>query len=46
MPFDTMALASPRERFVFAIKWGASAIQIMGYTATGFGLTPWNLTYS
>ena len=43
MPFDAMAFASPRERFVFAIKWGASAIQIMGYTATGFGLTPWNL---
>lgn len=28
---------------VFAIKWGASAIQITGYTATGFGWTPWNL---
>lgn len=27
----------------FAIKWVASIIQIMGYTATGFGWTPWNL---
>ncbi|MEL6241313.1 MAG: DUF6552 family protein [Pseudomonadota bacterium] len=40
---DTLALASPRERLVFAVKWGASAVQIMGYTATGFGWTPWNL---
>lgn len=32
-----------RERLVFMVKWAASAIQIMGYTATGFGWTPWNL---
>ncbi|SOE17509.1 hypothetical protein SAMN05877838_2409 [Hoeflea halophila] len=31
------------ERIAFAIKWVASAIQILGYTATGFGFTPWNL---
>ncbi|QFT92001.1 hypothetical protein FIU86_04040 [Roseovarius sp. THAF9] len=43
MPFNTLALGLPRERFVFAVKWGASAVQIMGYTATGFGWTPWNL---
>ena len=43
MPSDTVALVSPRERVVFGVKWGASAIQIMGYTATGFGWTPWNL---
>ncbi|MEM9229255.1 MAG: DUF6552 family protein [Pseudomonadota bacterium] len=43
MPYDTLALVSPRERLVFAVKWGASAIQILGYTATGFGWTPWNL---
>jgi hypothetical protein len=40
---DTVALVSPRERLVFSVKWGASAVQIMGYTATGFGWTPWNL---
>ncbi|MBU2888747.1 ubiquinone biosynthesis methyltransferase UbiE [Celeribacter halophilus] len=28
---------------VFAVKWGASIIQILGYTATGFSWTPWNL---
>nr|WP_324755217.1 DUF6552 family protein [Roseovarius sp. Pro17] len=28
---------------VFVVKWCASIIQIMGYTATGFGWTPWNL---
>ncbi len=43
MQSDTLALVSPRERLVFAVKWGASAIQIMGYTATAFGWTPWNL---
>ncbi|WP_342071647.1 DUF6552 family protein [Yoonia algicola] len=36
--------AHPRfDRVVFVVKWGASIIQIMGYTATGFGWTPWNL---
>ncbi|MFY1706878.1 DUF6552 family protein [Tritonibacter scottomollicae] len=43
MPSDTLTFVSTRERLVFAVKWGASAIQIMGYTATGFGWTPWNL---
>nr|WP_138936287.1 DUF6552 family protein [Roseovarius arcticus] len=28
---------------VFVVKWSASIIQIMGYTAAGFGCTPWNL---
>ncbi|WP_417417435.1 DUF6552 family protein [Hoeflea sp.] len=31
------------ERIAFAVKWAASIVQIMGYTATGFGWTPWNL---
>jgi len=31
------------ERIAFAVKWVASIIQILGYTATGFGWTPWNL---
>ena len=43
MPSDTLAFASPRERLVFAVKWGASVVQIMGYTATGFGWTPLSL---
>lgn len=30
-------------RLVFIVKWAASAVQIMGYAATGFGWTPWNL---
>ncbi|WP_368411540.1 DUF6552 family protein [Celeribacter halophilus] len=43
MPSDTN-IARPRfDRMVFAVKWGASIIQILGYTATGFGWTPWNL---
>ncbi len=43
MPSDIAIAAPPRDRLVFAVKWGASLIQIMGYTATGFGWTPWNL---
>lgn len=27
----------------FTIKWVASIIQILGYTATAFNLTPWNI---
>ncbi len=43
MQSDALVLESSRERLVFAVKWGASAVQIMGYTATGFGWAPWNL---
>ena len=32
-----------RANLAFAIKWSASVFQIVGYAATGFGLTPWNL---
>ena len=32
-----------RGQTVFIVKWVASIIQIMGYAATGFGWTPWNL---
>ena len=35
--------AARTERIAFIIKWVASVIQIMGYTATAFGWTPWNL---
>lgn len=43
MPSDVIVKRPQFNRIVFAIKWGASIIQIMGYTATGFGWTPWNL---
>lgn len=43
MPSD-LALATPTTgRIAFFVKWVASIIQIMGYTATAFGWTPWNL---
>lgn len=32
-----------RDETAFALKWGASAIQIMGYGATAFALSPWNI---
>lgn len=38
----TIAVVS-QDRVVFAVKWAASVIQILGYTATGLGWTPWNL---
>lgn len=43
MPSDVVVQRLPFDRIVFAVKWGASIIQIMGYTATGFGWAPWNL---
>lgn len=40
----TAVVANPSSnRIAFIIKWAASIIQIMGYAATGFGWTPWNL---
>lgn len=43
MPSDVAIPALGRARVAFATKWAASIIQIMGYTATGFGWTPWNI---
>ncbi|MGR3637721.1 MAG: DUF6552 family protein [Shimia sp.] len=43
MPSDIAIQRPQHDRIVFAVKWGVSIIQIMGYTATGFGWTPWNL---
>ena len=42
---DTVAEPAPRDtsQIAFTIKWVASIIQIMGYTATAFGWTPWNI---
>ena len=31
------------EKIAFAIKWMASLIQILGYSATAFGYTPLNI---
>lgn len=43
MPSDATLPARDFGRTAFVLKWAASVIQIMGYTATGFGWTPWNL---
>lgn len=42
---DAVAEPAPRDasQIAFTIKWVASIIQIMGYTATAFGWTPWNI---
>ena len=42
MPSDLIALRSST-RLAIWIKWAASVVQILGYAATGFGWTPWNL---
>lgn len=31
------------DKIAFVIKWVASVIQILGYSATSFGFTPWNI---
>lgn len=43
MPSDLAFAPSHRDRLVFVVKWAASMVQILGYAATGFGWTPWNL---
>ncbi len=43
MPSDIAVSTFDQARVVHAIKWIASIIQIMGYAATAFGMTPWNL---
>ena len=38
-----MSIALPRIDAAFIVKWAASFIQIGGYAATAFGMTPLNL---
>lgn len=45
MPFDHALAVPSREQTVFALKWTASVIQILGYTATAFDWPPWNLYF-
>lgn len=43
---DDSTLADPvikGARAAFSIKWAASVIQILGYTATALEMTPWNI---
>ncbi len=43
MPSDVVVAKSSPVNAAFILKWTASLIQIMGYAATAFGWTPWNL---
>lgn len=45
MPINTSVPATHSGRLTLVIKWMASTVQIMGYTATGFGLTPLNIYF-
>jgi len=42
-PVSLSRLPVTRDTVAFTIKWVASIIQILGYTATAFGYTPLNL---
>jgi hypothetical protein len=43
VPFELTLNGINRDNLVFAVKWVASLIQILGYAATAFDLTPWNV---
>jgi len=43
VPSDAVIAPAAPARTAFALKWAASIVQILGYAATGFGWTPWNL---
>ena len=39
----TLAQSQPPLSTAFFVKWLASIVQILGYTATAFGMTPLNI---
>jgi len=40
---DVAVSTISKAQVVFAVKWLSSLVQILGYAATSFGFTPWNL---
>jgi len=40
---NSITLPFNREKFTFILKWVASLIQIAGYAATAYGVTPLNI---
>jgi|TARA_R100000789_G_scaffold5778_2_gene9871 hypothetical protein len=45
VPSDLAPRRLSTAQIAFALKWVASAIQIVGYAATAFGWTPYNLYF-
>jgi hypothetical protein len=43
VPSEAVIGGPGKGQVAFVIKWLASVIQIFGYTATAFALTPWNI---
>jgi len=43
MQSDAITRPVDNGQIAFALKWLASVIQILGYSATAFGLAPWNI---
>ncbi|MCY4333525.1 MAG: ubiquinone biosynthesis methyltransferase UbiE [Litoreibacter sp.] len=40
---NVSAKAQTKDQVAFILKWVASLIQILGYAATAFEVTPWNV---
>lgn len=43
VPAHWRGMGIGRERGILVVKWAASIVQIMGYSATAFGMTPLNI---
>ncbi len=43
MTVNSLTATITSHKSAFVIKWVASIIQIMGYSATAFGFTPFNI---
>lgn len=43
MACDAAVAPNGNNKVAFSVKWIASVIQILGYGATAFGMTPWNI---
>lgn len=43
MPSSLQFGETPRLRTAFIVKWVASVVQILGYTATAFAFSPWKI---
>lgn len=43
MASEVLPRGTDRATLTFGVKWFASIVQILGYTATGLGFSPWNI---
>lgn len=43
MTTNVQKLSATPDKLVFVLKWVASIVQILGYAATAYGMTPLNI---